>query len=243
VPRLLFLLAIVAVLYVLVRRIGQLPPHRRRGEYLKLGAGVAAVAVVLLTLTGRMHWVGAAITGVLIAMRQALPLLLRLFPLLSHLGNKARGGSAGRQSTVSTATLRMHLDHDSGALSGEVLAGPLRDWHLNELDRGQLESLMEYCRDQDPESVQLLEGYLEQRFGDSAGGADAEPEEPPARGGMSRSEALEILGLDEDADRDAITSAHRKLMQKLHPDRGGSDWLAAKINQAKDLLLSQQAQH
>ena len=245
-PRLLFLLAIVAVVYLLLQRIAGLPPHRRRGEYLKLGAGVAVVAVVLLTLAGKMHWVGAALTGLLVALRQSLPLLLRLFPLLGRLGSSgARAAGGPRQSTVATATLRMHLDHDSGALSGEVIAGPFRDWRLDELDRGQLQALMDYCREQDPESLQLLEGYLEQRFGADSGGGTAQDGAGTTapRGGMSRREALDILGLDDGADRAAITDGHRKLMQKLHPDRGGSDWLAAKINQAKDLLLSQQAQH
>lgn len=242
-PRLLFLVAVVAVLYLLLQRIAQLPPHRRRGEYLKLGAGVAVVAVVLLTLSGKMHWVGAAITGLLVALRQSLPLLLRLFPLLGHL--RARSAAAGpQQSTVATATLRMHLDHETGALSGEVLQGPLRDWQLDELDRDQLDSLMAYCNEHDTESVALLEGYLEQRFGEhrgASGAADSGDSGAVSPAGMTHREALDVLGLDYDADRAAITEAHRKLMQKLHPDRGGSDWLAAKINQAKDLLLSQQA--
>lgn len=236
-PRLLFLLAVVAVLYLLLARIGRMPPHRRRGEYLKLAAGVAVVAVVLLTLAGKMHWVGAAITGLLVALRQWLPLLIRFFPLLSQLGQRAQ--AAPRQSTVATDTLRMHLDLDSGAMSGEVLDGPFRDWQLDEMLREQLDELRAYCEAEDADALQLLDGYLEQRFGPEAGSGSGAGSEAPRgdSGGMTRREALEVLGLVEDADRDAIVDAHRKLMQKLHPDRGGSDYLAAKINEAKDLLL------
>ena len=238
-PRLILLLAVGAVVYLLLRRIGQMPPHRRRGEYLKLGAGIAVVAVVLLTLAGKMHWIGAAITGLLVFMRQSLPLLLRAFPLLAQWTRSAQ--AAPRQSTVATDTLRMHLDHDSGALSGEVVDGPFKGWLLDEMDRDQLGELREYCAARDPEALQLLDGYLEQRFGAEAadGGAGDRGQRGAATesGAMSRREALDVLGLDENADRDSIIEAHRKLMQKLHPDRGGNDYLAAKINQAKDLLL------
>jgi hypothetical protein len=231
-PRLILLLAIAGVVYILLRRVASLPPHRRRTEYFKLGVGVAVVAVVLLTLAGKMHWIGAAITGLLVAARQSLPILVRIFPMLSSL--KSQSAGAKQQSTVSTLILRMHLDHESGALTGEVLEGPFKDWLLDEMSREQLDSLRQYCESNDAESLQLLDGYLEQRFQDAA--QDDSPQAPPDAGGMSRKEALEILGLGEDADRDAIVDAHRKLMQKLHPDRGGSDYLAAKINQAKDLL-------
>jgi hypothetical protein len=236
-PRLLLLIAVVLVLYILLRRIAAMPPHRRRAEYVKLGLGSALVVTVLLALAGKMHWLGAAITGLLVALRQSIPLLLRFVPLLGSLRGKA-ANSGPKQSTVSTRILRMHLDHETGALSGEVLEGRYRGWNLDEMNREQLEELLAFCRDEDTESLQLLEGYIEQRFGEDT--AEAGPGDADAQataGGMTRQEALDILGLEEGADREAIVAAHRKLMQKLHPDRGGSDYLAAKINQAKDLLL------
>jgi hypothetical protein len=240
VPRLFLLLAVLATAYLLYQRVQTLPPHKRRGEMLRIAVGVAVVAVILLTLAGKMHWVGAALTGVLVAARQALPLLLRLFPFLAQWRQQSASAqpAGSDQSTVKTRTLAMHLDHDSGALSGEVLAGPWQDWRLDEMDRAQLGELRRWCAAEDPEAVQLLDSYLEQRFPGEAPGDDndAEPE-PQNDGSMTRSEALAVLGLAGDASRDDIIAAHRRLMQKLHPDRGGNDYLAAKINEAKDLLL------
>jgi len=234
-PRLLLLLAVVAVVYLLFRRIQGLPPHRRRSEYIKLGLGVALVIAIGLALTGRMHWIGVAFTGLLVALRQLAPVLVRLFPLVA--ARRAGAGPAqGQTSTVATELLRMQLDHDSGALEGEVLKGSYAGWRLGEMDRRQLAELLDYCKRKDAESVQLLEAYLQQRFpGDSGFHEEAPGRQAPE--GMSREEALAVLGLAAGAGREQIIDAHRKLMQKLHPDRGGSDYLAAKINQAKDLLL------
>jgi len=236
VPRLFVLLAVVAVVYILWRRAHGMPPHKRRAEYIKLGLGVAVVVVIGLTLTGRMHWVGAALTGLLVAARQLLPLAIRLFPALSGLLSRQSAG-AGQQSTVQSAILRMQLDHDSGELQGEVLEGDYKGWRLGDMDRNQLEELLAYCQDRDQDSVQLLDSYLRQRFpGEGPFGGGPPPGAQPS-GGMDRREALAVLGLGEDATEEEIIAAHRQLMQKLHPDRGGNDYLAAKINQAKDFLL------
>jgi len=68
--------------------------------------------------------------------------------------------------------------------------------------------------------------------------ADAEaPQAPVSHGMMSRREAADILGVDEDASANDIRLAHKKLMQKMHPDRGGTDALATQINKAKEILL------
>ncbi len=236
-PRILLLLAIALALYILFVRARALPPHQRKAQYLKLGIGIAVAAVLFLTLTGRMHWVGAALTGLLVGARQLLPLLIRLFPMLSSLRNKASAAGPGQHSTVESTVLRMHLDHDSGKLSGEVLRGPLQDWRLDELDRSQLEDLLIFCQQEDNDSVQLLLSYLEQRFPAETDFGRQQQAAPDTGNSLSRKEALAVLGLDDSATDEDIVQAHRKLMQKLHPDRGGNDYLAAKVNQAKDLLL------
>ncbi|MFT4517789.1 MAG: hypothetical protein ACI9JM_000166 [Halioglobus sp.] len=235
-PRLILLLAIIAVVYILLRRAQGMPPHKRRAEYIKLALGVTVVVVIIATLAGRMHWVGAAFTGLLVAFRQFAPTLIRFFPMLTSLiGSSSPSG--GQTSTVQSAILSMQLDHDSGDMQGEVLHGGFKGWRLTDMNKAQLQQLLAYCQQEDQDSLQLLESYLEQRF---PGENHFEQHQNTAHtsSSMSRSEALAVLGLDEDASEDDINGAHRKLMQKIHPDRGGSDYLAAKINQAKDFLLS-----
>jgi hypothetical protein len=119
------------------------------------------------------------------------------------------------------------------------LESTFKGWLLSELNRQQLDELLNYCQHEDTDSAQLLASYLEQRFPE-----DAQDSEETDRGGengpapSSRAEALAVLGLQDDATEEEIIAAHRALIQKCHPDRGGNDYLAAKINQAKDQLLS-----
>ncbi len=241
-PRLLLLLAVIAVAYILINRARSVPPHKRRAEYIKLGVVFTVLLVVVLTLAGKMHWIGAAAAGLLVLVRQLAPTLIRLFPALAAMkasgSPSGAGPSAGQSSTVETAILRMHLDHDSGNLEGEVLRGNYREWRLSEMNRDQLVDLFAYCRAEDQDSLQLLESYLEQRFPGEPDFGQPESREPTDSGAMNRAEALAVLGLQEDAQQQDVVDAHRKLIQKLHPDRGGNDYLAAKINQAKDFLLS-----
>jgi len=241
VPRLLLLLAVIVVLYFLLRRARAMPPQRRRAEYIKLALGIALIATVLLAATGHMHWFGAAFTALLVFARQALPLLLRLFPMLVSLRSKSAraGGPAGGQtSTVETALLRMRLDHDSGALQGEILQGAFAGWRLADMDRQQLEQFCAFCRSTDADSLQLLDSYLRQRFPGETFSGEQQQAAAGSTHAMGRSEALAVLGLKDGASGEEIIAAHRKLIQKLHPDRGGNDYLAAQVNLAKDFLLS-----
>jgi hypothetical protein len=141
----------------------------------------------------------------------------------------------GRQSKVRSAFLEMTLDHDSGALTGVIVDGPQAGRALSDFDR---DGLLQLLCGFDDESQALLAGYLDRRFPDwrEGAGADAPQGRAPSSGKMTREEAYQILGLQPGADNDAIAASHRNLMKKLHPDQGGSTYLAARVNEARDLL-------
>jgi hypothetical protein len=147
----------------------------------------------------------------------------------------------GARSAVRSALLEMSLDHDSGRLEGQVLAGPFEGKSLDSLDESQLDQLVALCRQSDPEGLKLLDAYLDRRFPGrreaAQGDADPGPGRPRA-GTMSEEEAYQVLGLDPGAGPQDIRRAHRELMKKLHPDQGGSTYLATRVNLAKDVLLN-----
>lgn len=229
--RLLLAGAVLFALFTVVRRAKSKPPADRRKYILTLTLTVLAGALVLLALTGRVHWIGALIGALLPFVRQAFPLLIRLVPFIQQQRN-AQAASGGKTSEVETPWLHMRMDHDSRRLSGSVKQGTFAGKTLDELSLEQLRELSLECQ-QDQESVELLNSYLKHRFG----GTNQQSSRNTSN--MTRAQALAILGLEEGADREAIIKAHRGLMQKLHPDRGGNDYLAAQINQAKDILLDE----
>lgn len=196
---------------------------------------MAAVYLILLRRFGLALWLLVLL----------LPLVLRWRAVLQRL--KAAGGpSPGRSSQIETRFLRMVLDHDSGAMGGEVLEGRFTGRRLEDLAPEQLVELWRDCRAADAQSAAVLEAYLDRTLGQdwrvaagAGGGGEAGGGAGPAAAGgpMTREEAYDILGLEPGADAEQIRQAHRHLMQKVHPDHGGSNYLAAKINQAKDLLL------
>jgi hypothetical protein len=144
--------------------------------------------------------------------------------------------SAGQVSRVRTAYVEMELDHDTGAMRGRILSGRCQGLALERLDVGTLVSLL---ADYDEESRALLMAYLdrrEPRWREHAQDDAAAPR-AAASGKMTEEEAYQILGLQPGASADAIAKAHRALMKKFHPDQGGTTYLAARINEAKDLLL------
>lgn len=201
-----------------------------------VGGIVLALILIVLILVGRWTWIA-----------YAMPFLL---PFYFHWrsnrirAKNAGGPSPGQTSEVTTRYLDMSLDHDSGEMTGSVTAGKYAGREIGSLTLPELLDLLVECRD-DENSVRVLEAYLDRtqgpdwraEGGDQGEGAAGGKRSGSWGGAMTYEEAWEILGLEPGADEDAIKEAHRRLMAKMHPDRGGSTYLAAKLNQAKDLLL------
>lgn len=156
--RLLFAAAILYALYRFVKLVQGKPPEQRRSYYITLLLSTAAAGLVLLSITGRVHWLAGLIGGAMPFVRQYV---------LQHVYRKLTTQNADKQA-----------HSDSG----------------------------------DQQSPKVT---------------------------MDRAQALAILGLGDDASEEDIVAAHRSLMQKFHPDRGGNDYLASQLNAAKDLLLKQ----
>jgi hypothetical protein len=215
------------VLFLLLRAFANAPVARvKQFSAVMLGA-IGAVLLLLGIFTARGQ-------QALFSLAFFLPLLLQWAQRWRT--NKRFGGPApqtGAANSVETAFLSMTLHHDSGRMTGSVKAGQFSGRDLAALDLPELLTLLEECRATDPDSVALLEAWLDRTHPDW----HAEPAAAPHSGTMTRAEALEILGLAEGADEDAIRAAHRRLMRSAHPDQGGSAWLAARINAARDLLL------
>lgn len=149
--------------------------------------------------------------------------------------------TAGRVSRVRSSRIEMELDHDTGEMDGLVLAGTFSGQRLNALDEESLRKLLMECRTEDPDGLRLLAAYLDRRFPqwrETAGeNAESQSGERSSSGAMSEEEAYQVLGLQPGANLVEIKQAHRTLMKKLHPDQGGSTYLAARVNQAKETLL------
>lgn len=205
------------------------------------GIIVAVTAVAALAISGRL-------AALLVPVAMLMPLLVRVRAIL----DRYRTPAGGQSSTVATAFLRMTLDHDTGAMDGTILRGQFAGMRMAELGMPQLLALLRECRAEDEEGARLLEAYLD-RFhpdwrdelaGGPAGGAGDSAREgstrgaaKPTSGDMSVEEAYAILGLAPGADAEQVKEAHHRLMVKLHPDHGGSDYLATQINRARDVLL------
>ncbi len=228
--------AILGGLLMLVYLFVNADPARLARNLKWTGITIAGIAVVALILLPPAREFAA----LLLPLAMATPLLARIRTVL----DRYRPPSGGQTSTVGTAFLRMTLDHDTGRMEGTILRGRFAGMRLEELGPADLLALLRECRAEDEEGARLLEAYLDrvhpewrdELAGERPGGGSGAGARS-ASGDMSVEEAYAILGLSAGADPESIKEAHRRLMVKLHPDHGGSDYLATKINRARDVLL------
>jgi hypothetical protein len=220
------------------------PPPVIAAQFRRALVVLAVLLLLFLTATGRLPWL-LALVGALVAAAVRLLPLLHYAPLLQRLwrqvgpqSGSSDGSTGAERSTVESSFIRLWLDHATGEIDGEVLAGTFKGHRLSELQRDELMRLYRDCRGADPDSAALLQSYLDRVYGEtwqSAPGSETGTRPGPTP--MTADEARQILGLGPGAGRAEVMAAHRRLIHKLHPDRGGSDYLAAKINEARAVLL------
>lgn len=223
--RLIVIVLLLAGLYYGYRRILALPPAQRSKLWWKLGLGALVLLSLMAVVSGRMHWLGGLLAIVLAVAKFGAHTLFRLWPLLR---------ASGKDAVFRTEHLEVRFLIKTSQLQGVVIQGPHQGAPLHDMAMAQLQELAEYYRDRDHKSFYLVQAFMQRA---SAAQPENEQAQPAFSGNPSRDEALLILGLSGNPSADDIVAAHRRLIQKLHPDRGGNDYLAARINQAKDVLL------
>ncbi len=247
-PQLIIGLLVIAALAIFLNAFLKASPAHVAKKIKQIGFYVAIGLVILIAVV-KLNWIIALIGALFAALPKLLP-LLRYLPILKWVQNwrKHQSGftkpqqqsssqTTNNSSEVNTRYITMTLNHDNNELDGEVIAGHFVGQHLSDMSMQAIIQLYEECLANDNESAALVKSYLDRIYGEDWRQATHHQTASNADGKMSYAEALEILGLDDSANEKDIVLAHRRLMQKIHPDRGGSDYLAAKINQAKDVLL------
>ena len=240
-PLFLGLIAVGAVV-LLLKWYADANTKKLKGSLKWTGVLLGLLVVVGLALTGKL---GAAM-GMVLALMAWVTRVFGFMQTMRQFGGLFSGATFGRgagqgasASDVNSAFLRMRLDHATSTLDGDVLHGAFKGRALGSLSHDELRALhAEVSGDADSRS--LLEAYLDRRWPEWRG-SGPQPGAPPSTTAMDDAEALRVLGLPSGASAADVKASHRRLMGQLHPDRGGSDYLAAKVNAAKEHLLKRLA--
>jgi len=219
---------VLILLLLAIQSFSKADPKRLARVLRYIGGGAALLIATLLFLRGQ---IGPAVSIGLVGL--GVLGYVSLWP--ASVGARTQK-SPGQISRVRTAFLEMELDHDSGAIRGRVINGEHQGAALDDLD---VKTLVVLLREIDADSRQLLAAYLdrrEPRWREHAVFDDEDRSRTRSSGRMTEEEAYQILGIRPGATTEEIARAHRSLIKKLHPDQGGSTYLAARINEAKEVL-------
>ena len=229
-PKLLLLVAIAVSIWYWWSVIKRLKPEQRRSFVWRSAFWLVLGLSLVLVATGRMHWLGAGLAALIPISKALFAFGLRALPFINILSRFKTSPSKFR-----TNALLMEINFANRQVDGEILQGEFVGRRLSQLNSEEMQTLADWLKQTDRESYVLLQAFLMRSGGQSGTGSDQQQATDFAD--FSEAEAYNILGLEPDASKEDVIKAHRRLMQRLHPDRGGSDYLAAKINAAKDKLV------
>lgn len=212
---------------------------------------LVGILLIFAVLTGRANAIFAIIGGLLASAFRLVPVILRFYPqirdLLYKFGVNIPVGPGS--SRVKTVTLDATLDPLSGSIEGKITSGEFTGQNLSSMSFEDIATYYKFCSDHDPHALRIIEAFIQREFPEqvNTGNWNASQNynqqnqhqgQNNAQASMSVEEACEILGVTDNASKQEITYAHRKLMARLHPDKGGSTFLATRVNVAKDTLIA-----
>lgn len=237
--RLFLIVATVVFLIFLLIRFKKLPVEKRKKIVRFLFVLIIIAGFVALAMTGRLSWLFALIASIVPLVPRFVTWLIKVLPVLQSLKQQFRTNRTEHQVQMETQYIRMVLNKNTAEMDGLVLKGPYKGKMLSKLLFQDLLQFLKDCQQNDAESAAMLMAYMD-RYNSGWRNAENRADNQGFKSGaMSIEEAREILAVKKTSTREEIIEAHKRLMQKIHPDRGGSDYLAAKINQAKDVLLKE----
>ncbi len=235
IPQLFLLLVLLVAGWALWQFIRSKARTEGTGYWLKWMLWVGCVLLIVAVVSGRAHFVFGAISAAGLLLVKLLPWVIRSLPFIFKLYTTRSAGASPRQ--IRTRMLLFTLNHATGKIDGRVLGGDFAQQLLSAMNVEQLQALYTQCLQQDPAALHLLLLYAQRERPEwqvsqaQAGGASG------AEHSMLPADAAALLGVDISADVAAIRAAHKDLIARLHPDRGGTDYLAMQINRARDVLL------
>ncbi len=217
--KLLLACIVIFILWRSIYHYKKLPPKKQKGFAIKALISVLIGAAILGAITGRMHWLGGVIAALIPLLRFGA---FKLVPLWLNQG----GGIVPIKTQFLTARVQVKTGH----VEGQITKGPHKGRSISSLTQEELQSLLEHYKNLDSKSYYVIKVILNK-------GSQQSTPPPPSSFNQDYEEALQTLGLTGTPTKEDIIKAHRRLINKLHPDRGGSDFLAARVNQARDVLV------
>lgn len=228
--KLILAIAIIIAAFSFINKLKKAPPSERRGWIIKGIIAVVVITLVVGAMTGRVPpaaglvAIGAALAK--FGLRWGLPLAKLWF------------AKTGGNATFRSEYLVMTVNVSGTAISGQVIKGEFADRNLENLSDDELQQLQAFFSQNDKKSYYLLAAYIRSRGFTQQHHEQPHQNSPPTSDQTPLAEAMEIMGFKSMPTKKEVISAHRHLMSRLHPDKGGNDYLAAKINAARDTLLN-----
>lgn len=233
----IFLILILIGVFITWRRWKKIKTREERKEFVYKGLVIGLVAfIIALAVFGRIDMLGAVFASVLLGLKYIIAFLIRHFPFIARIYGVTNGFGLGKKRNLKTEWLKIVIDFQSKQIDGEVLKGTYLGEKLQDMDESSLQELLKECS-ADTRSAYFLRMYMQQRFSGKYQ-SQGNSQTTNHGGEMTTEEAMEILGLKGSPTEKDIRDAHKRLIQRLHPDRGGNDFLASMINRARDHLIN-----